>query len=838
MGSFLRDLRYGVRTLANNPGFTVVAVAVLAVGVGANIAIFSVANSVLLKPLPYKDPERLVMVYERLERDDFATLSPFTAFDFNIFERETRLLEEVAAFANLAYELSERAGTTEPERIVGTRVSPSLFAMLGSEPSLGRTFTAEENHPDHRVVVLSYGLWQRRFGADKNILGESITLDRQPYTVIGVMAPEFAFPPRGLRQIQVERQESSDGPADLWLPLAFTPPELQSWWMRFNFNVVGRLGPNVTIEQVRSEAGVIVESISHPPGPGRGVHGVRSGVEPFHSVVVGEVRTPLLVLWVAVGMVLLIACVNVANLLLTHASARHHEMVVRVAIGATRRRLITQVLTESLLLAFLGGGLGLLLALWATEGLAATVPITLLRAAEIGMDQGVLLFSLLLCVGTAILFGLAPALQSAGTDCGEALKEGGRGLGLAPGRHRVLRFLVISQIALALVLLVGAGLFLRSFLSLQEADSGFQAEQVLAITLALPETGYREGEQIHSFYQDLLVRVEVLPGVKTVSASTDLPLELSAWRPFTIEGRPPEDGLEGAGTIDVLGDYFETLGTSLKSGRYFTERDRSGAEQVAIINETMERRWWSGEDPLGKRVALFEESLRWMKIVGVIKDVKNGPLHTESLPQVFVPYLQSSGVADGLGENGEDLRVPNRTMTLLVRTEMDPRTLVAAVRGEIGELDPMLPVADVRTLTQHLSRSVAPQRFNTLLLTLFAAVALFLAVVGIYGVMSYVVTQRSHELGIRMALGAERKSLLRLVIGQGMTLALWGVGIGLVASFALTRLIASQLYGVTATDPLTLVGAALLFFAVALLACVVPGLKATRVDPMVALRYE
>jgi len=707
MGSFLRDLRYGVRTLANNPGFTVVAVAVLAVGIGANIAIFSVANSVLLKPLPYKDPERLVMVYERLERDDFATLSPFSAFDFNVFERETRLFEEVAAFMNWTYELAERVGTTEPERIVGTRVSPSLFSMLGGEPALGRTFTAEENHPDHRVVVLSYGLWQRRFGADKNILGESITLDRQPYTVIGVMAPGFAFPPRGLRQYLTEVHESPNEPADLWLPLAITPSELFGWW-HFYFNVVGRLRPNVTIEQVRSEVGMIVESISHPPAPGPGGFGVRSGVEPFHSVVVGEVRTPLLVLWVAVGMVLLIACVNVANLLLTHASARHHEMVVRVAIGATRGRLITQVLTESLLLAFLGGGLGLLLALWATESLAAIVPITLLRAAEIGMDSGVLLFSLLLCVGTALLFGLAPALQSAGTDCGEALKEGGRGLGLAPGRHRVLRFLVISQIALALVLLVSAGLFLRSFLSLQEADPGFQAEQVLGITLDLPRTSYREGEQIHSFYQDLLQRVEVLPGVKTVSASTDLPLELSSWRPFMMEGRPPEDSFEGAGTIDVLGDYFETLETSLKSGRYFTERDRSGAELVVIINETMERRWWPGEDPLGKRVALAERPLRWMKIVGVIKDVKNGPLHTESLPQVFVPYLQALGRMESLGENFEAQWAPSRTMTLLVRTEMDPTTLVAAVRGEIGELDPMLPVADVQTLTQHLSRSVAP----------------------------------------------------------------------------------------------------------------------------------
>jgi putative ABC transport system permease protein len=398
--------------------------------------------------------------------------------------------------------------------------------------------------------------------------------------------------------------------------------------------------------------------------------------------------------------------------------------------------------------------------------------------------------------------------------------------------------LVISQIALALVLLVSAGLFLRSFWSLQEADPGFQAEQVLAITLDLPRASYREGEQIHSFYQNLLQRVESLPGVKTVGASTDLPLELSSIRPFSIEGRP-EEGQEGTGTIDVLGNYFETLETSLKSGRYFTERDRSGAERVVIINETMERRWWPGEDPLGKRVALRENPIRWMKIVGVIKDVKNGPLHTESFPQVFVPYLQASGVGGFGGETGEPLlRVPNRTMTLLVRTEMDPSTLVAAVRGEIGELDPMLPVADVQTLTQHLSRSVAPQRFNTLLLALFAVVALFLAMVGIYGVMSYVVTQRSHELGIRMALGAERKSLLRLVIGQGMTLALWGVAIGLVASFALTRLIASQLYGVTATDPLTLVGASLLFFAVALLACVVPGLKATQVDPMVALRYE
>ena len=399
------------------------------------------------------------------------------------------------------------------------------------------------------------------------------------------MASGFAFPPRGLRQYLTERQESPDGPAEFWLPLAFTSLESERWGRNYTFNVVGRLRPNVTLDQVRSEVGVIVENISEGYPPSRRDNptwGLSSAVEPFHSVVVGEVRTPLLVLWVAVGMVLLIACVNVANLLLTHASARHHEMVVRVAIGATRRRLITQVLTESILLAFLGGSLGLLLALWVTEGLAAIVPITLLRGAEIGMNQGVLLFSLLLCVGTALLFGLAPALRSAETDCGEALKEGGRGLGLAPGRHRVLRFLVISQIALALVLLVSAGLFLRSFLSLQEADPGFQAEQVLAITLALPETSYRGGEKIGSFYQALLQRVEVLPGVKTVGASTDLPLELSRSRGFTIEGRQSE-GSKSAGYIEVLGDYFDTLETSLKSGRYFTQRDRSGAEQVIII---------------------------------------------------------------------------------------------------------------------------------------------------------------------------------------------------------------------------------------------------------------
>ena len=641
MGSFLRDLRYGVRTLANNPGFTVVAVAVLAVGIGANIAIFSVANSVLLKPLPYKDPERLVMVFERREEGGTKQVVPFTPPHFPIFERENRLFEEVAAFRNWTYELAERAGTTESERVVGTRVSPSLFSMLGGEPALGRTFTSEENHPDHRVVVLSYGLWQRRFGADKDILGESMTLNRQPYTVIGVMAPGFAFPPRGLRQYLTESQESPNGPADFWLPLAFTPVELEGRG-NYTFNVVGRLGPNVTLEQVRSEVDVILKSIfeSYPQSirddPTRGLSSV---VELFHSVVVGEVRTPLLVLWVAVMMVLLIASVNVANLLLTHASGRHHEMVVRVAIGATRRRLITQVLTESLLLAFLGGSLGLLLALWATEGLAAIVPITLLRAAEISMDQGVLLFSLLLCVGTAILFGLAPALQSAGTDCGEALKEGGRGLGLVPGRHRVLRFLVISQIAVALVLLVSAGLFLRSFLSLQEADPGFQAEQVLAITLALPTTSYRGREQIHSFYQDLLQRVEVLPGVKTVGASTDLPLELSRSRGFTIEGRQSE-GSKIAGYIEVLGNYFETLETSLKSGRYFTQWDRSGGERVIIINETLERRYWSGEDPLGKRLQL-RGLPRSMKIVGVMKDVKNGPLHTESFPQVFCPTSKS-----------------------------------------------------------------------------------------------------------------------------------------------------------------------------------------------------
>ena len=440
MGSFLRDLRYGVRTLANNPGFTVVAVAVLAVGIGANIAIFSVANSVLLKPLPYKDPERLVMVYEQVEEGGTTRLVPFSPPDFTIFERENRLFEEVAAFRNWTYELAERAGTTELERIVGTRVSPGLFSMLGGEPALGRTFTSEENHPDHRVVVLSYGLWQRRFGADKNILGGSITLDRQPYTVIGVMASGFEFPPMGLRQFLTESQDSPNEPADLWLPLAFTPFELETWARNYNFNVVGRLEPNVTIEQVRSEVGVIVEHIGESYPPSRRDNptwGLSSAVEPFHGVVVGEVRTPLLVLWVAVGMVLLIACVNVANLLLTHASARHHEMVVRVAIGATRRRLITQVLTESLLLAFLGGSLGLLLALWATEGLAAIVPINLLRAGRNRhRSRGSPLFTTPLCRDSyPVWFGSSPAIRWNGLwgSSQRGWTRSGSGPGPSPG---------------------------------------------------------------------------------------------------------------------------------------------------------------------------------------------------------------------------------------------------------------------------------------------------------------------------------------------------------------------------------------------------------------------
>ena len=828
MKTLIEDVRYGLRMLRKSPGFTVLAILTLALGIGANTAIFSIVNSVLLKPLPYKDPGRLVLVFEGIPKAGLATL-PFSAPDLEEFERQNQVLEGIAAFQNRRYELS---GVDRPERIVGARASASLFQVLGVQPALGRAFTREEDQEGRAVVVLNYGLWQRKFGGDPGIVGKSVPLDRQPYTVVGVMPSGFEFPRRG--------PIFNNEPAELWVPIAFTPFERQAWGMMFNNSVIARLKPGITLERARAEAKSTVGRIQkiYPPviqsAPS---FALTAAVVPFREEVVGRTRTALLVLLGAVGLVLLIACADVASLLLTRAAARQREMAIRTALGAARLRLVRQMLTESLLLAIGGGALGLVVALWGNDLLVALAPGNILAFEGSRIDGRALGFTLLLCLATALLFGLAPAMEVSRRDVGEALKESSRSS--TPGRRqrRLLGGIVTLQFAMALVLLVGAGLLVRSFARLMATDPGFRPEHVLSMSVSLPANAYAKADQIRSFYQRLIERVESLPGVRAVGVASDVPLSVRERRAFTAEGRsmassgtPPT-----VATVWPLGNYFEALGIPLKKGRFFTSQDRQGSGLVVLINETMARRFWPGEDAVGKRIkwGVPQSFSPWMTIVGVVGDIKQGPLHTETIPQTYQPYLQ---VPDPSVEN--NITGLLRSLTLVLRVEGDPNALVAAAREQVRTLDAALPVANVQAMQDVIRQSVSPQRFSMFLLAVFAGAALVLAAIGIYGVLAYSVTQQRHEIGVRLALGATESHVLRLVAGQGMKFVGVGMALGLAASLALTRVLRSLLYEIGPYDPWTFAGVGLLLAAVAFFACYWPARRAAKVDPMVALRYE
>jgi putative ABC transport system permease protein len=759
-----------------------------------------------------------VMVFEEIPAASSGPIG-FSPPDFAFFERQqNRTLAEIAAFSNRTYELS---GVDEAERLIGARVSPGLFPLLGVQPALGRNFTRPENEPGHNVVILSHGLWRRKFGGDSAMIGRVVTLDRQPYTVVGIMPAGFEFPHRG--------PVGNNQPAELWVPIAFAPWELRAWTSMYNHSVLARLNPGVTLEQARGEVKAMVSRLEEAY-PAAARLDLDATVQSFRTEVIGRTQTLLLVLMAAVGMVLLIACADVANLLLTRAGERQPEMAVRTALGAGRMRLVRQLFTESLLLALTGGVLGLTLAALSTDLLVRFSPVSLPRATEISIDSRVLGFALLLCLGTAVVFGLAPAWEAARGDIGEVLKEGGRRS--TPGRRRrlLLSALVVSQFALALVLLIGAGLLARSFVSLLATHPGFRPERVLSMSVSLPGRSYSKAGQIRNFYRSLIERVEALPGVHAVAAATDLPLVVRERRGFTPDVEVASGIPRVIAHVWVLGDYFEALGIQLKKGRFFTRQDGQTGERVIIINETMARRFWPGQDPVGRRMKWggTNSQAPWMTIVGVMADVKHGPLQTETIPQTVEPYLQV----------GDAMVSLLSSLTLVVRTDVDPTRLIAAVRQEIRALDAALPVANIQTLEQHVHKSVAPQRFNTFLLAIFALLALILAAIGIYGIMARSVTRRTHEIGVRMALGAQRKDVLRLVVRQGMLLAFLGMATGMAAALAVTRVLSSFLYNVEPRDPLTFAGVAVLLGLVALLACYLPARRATRVDPVIALRYE
>lgn len=807
-----QDLRYGIRVLLKAPGFTVVAVLALALGIGANTAIFSLVNTLLLRPLPFAEPDRLVMVSGRNPQKGLSR-SEVTPADWLDYRTQNQVFEGIAAFRTTRFTLT---GQGEPELVDGALVSSDFFSLLGLQPFQGRTFQSEEEQPGHdRVAIVSHSLWQRRFGSRASLAGQSLTLNGESYTVVGILSPEMKFP----------TNNEMAGAFELCVPLALNALDQTN---RSNHVLLGvaRLRRGVTEEQAQSEMIHIARQLEeqHPDTHA----GWSINMSRLRDEVVGDFRTALLTLMVAVSFVLLIACANVANLLLARAATRQKEMAIRTALGAGRLRIVRQLLTESMLLALVGGIIGVLLAFWGIDLLRSASADSLPSTAVIKLDGSVLLFTLLVSLLTGIIFGLAPALAAAKTDLHDTLKEGGRS-STAGGRRSWLRStLVVTEVALSVALLVGAALMIRSFVRLLEVDPGFNPDRLLTMQLQLPLSKYREERQQADFYEQLVRKVSVLPGVEAAGAINHLPLDGSnSSTSFHIEGHPlPAAGEAPAATNwrSITPGYFHTLGMTLLQGQQFSERDTAESPAVVIINETMARRFWPGENPLGKRIRPINpgQDEPWAEIVGIMRDVRHWGLDREAQAEAYYPHTQQ----------------PVRRMTLVVRTGSEPSQMVAAVRRQVGTLDQDLPVSKIRTMEQLLEASFSGRRFNMLLMGVFAVAALLLACIGLYGLMAYSVTQRTHEIGIRVALGAQPLDIFKLITRQGMTLVLIGIVTGLSVAFALTRLISGLLYGVSATDPWVFIGVALLLILVALLACLIPARRATKVDPLVALRYE
>jgi predicted permease len=811
--ALLQDIRYGARVLAKHKGFTIVAVLTLALGIGANTAIFSVVNELLLRPLPYRDADRLVMLWEvnpSGRRNNSTSRGNFLGW-----RGQSASYEGVAAFFDTRLGLTGSGG--EPEELSAQLATPELFQVLGVTPILGRTLAAEDGGPKaQNVAVLGHGLWQRRFGGDPAIVGKSITLNATPFTVVGVLPENF--------QWHISSRSGTGKPAEIWVPLDM-PTEGSSLYGRF-LSVVARLKPGVSVEQAATElrtihARLVQDSPDHNTGWG-------AEVVPLREQFVGNVRPALLILLGAVGLVLLIACANVANLLLSRAAAREKEIALRTALGASRMRVIRQLLTESVLLALLGSALGLLIAWWGMGALVAISPRDLINLEGVHINLTVLGWTLAVTLATGIIFGLVPALEATRLNLNDALKEGGKGTGGQGARSRRLRgALVVAEVALALVLLVSAGLLIKSFIRLQKINTGFNTENVLTMVVRLPDGKYNEDPKVITFFRQAMERVRALPGVRQAGMVNFLPLYggLGSATDFTIEGKPaPPPGQELTTSVRAAdAGYFGAMDIPLLRGRNFTDIEDGEARHVVIISESLAKKYFPGEDPLGKRidVDMFDKP-NPTEIIGIVGDVRYDSLTDEARPTAYFPHPE----------------LTYSFMTLAIRTSGDPAELAPAVRRELAAIDPDQPVSDVRTMTQVMADTVARPRFNTLLLGLFAGLATLLAAIGIFGVMNYSVTLRTRELGLRMALGAQPGRVLMLVLRQGLWLTLVGIAVGLVGAVALTRLMSSLLFGVTATDPVTFAVIALLLLIVSLIACYIPARRATRIDPMIALRYE
>ena len=816
METLRQDLSYGFRTLFKNSGFTAVAVLSLAIGIGANIAIFSVINALLLRPLPYQDADRLAILWQRSPGLNVAQdwFSPGQCLDV---KAENQVFEQVAVTIGASFNLTGQGG---PEHVDGARVTSSLFPLLGAKAALGRVLLPEEDSPGKpATVILSHGFWRRRFGGDPQVIGKTLVLSGSSFEIVGVMQPGFSLTKEVMLTVNaIER-------ADVLLPLPMSEGARTNRGNE-DFNIFAKLKPGVSLAQAQADMDVIAGRMKQRYPENYPAHGgLTISIVPLLKQVVGEIDLALYVLLATVGFVLLIACANVANLLLARATARQKEIAIRAAVGASRARIARQLLTESALLALTGGMLGMVIALGAVEALRAFGPENIPRLNEIGVDGRVVAYTLFISMLTGVVFGLAPALRASRVDLNETLKEGGRGADRGHGRHMTRKLLVVFEVALSLIVLICAGLLIRSYRRVVNAHPGFDSRNVHAMRLSLPGARYSTPESIVGFFRQVGERLERTPGVESVGTSYSLPMSAVAfaWEPITIEGYAPPTAQDTIiSNVRIINPgYFDVMRIPLKLGRYFTGQDIKGTQETVIVNEALAERFWPNEYPIGKRLQRGKSG-PWRTIVGVISDTKE--YSAEKEPPIAVYYPAEQVIA--------------RNMYLVIRTTSDPVPMTAAIVKEIQAVDPEMPVYDVGSMDQRLYGSLARQRFSMFLLGVFALIALILAAIGVYGVMAYSVSQRTHEIGVRIALGARPDAILRLVIRQALILAAMGIAIGLVGAFALTRVMSSLLFGVSATDLLTFVITSLLLGSIALMASYIPARRAAKVDPIAALQHE
>jgi putative ABC transport system permease protein len=806
MRDFWRDIQYSARVMVKNYRFALVVIAILALGISANSTVFTVVQSVLLRPLPYADADHLVMIWKTNAKRGLDN-APVSYPDYVDFKSQASNLESAASLTSQDFSLT---GSHEPVRIAGVAVSDSFFTVLSVPAMLGRVFAPEEFNSGANTTVLSYDLWEKQFGSNRNLIGKPITLNEKSYTVVGVMPKEFRFPGELF------------GKADLWVPLALSQADLNNRNAHKLF-IVARLKPQATLSATQAELQTISRRL-YESQTGGADWSVKA--TPLRQQFVGDITTPLLILLGAVGFVLLIACTNVANLLLARSASRQKEMAIRLAIGANRGRLIRQLLTESLLLSVIGAILGLALAYGALLVLKGIIPASFVYVEQIGIDARVLGFTILIAVASAVLFGLAPALQSTHVNINRWLKEGTGRSSAGPRRRHLSNLLIVVEVSLSLLLLIGSMLLIKSFVRLQDVDPGFNRQEVLAANISLPDSKYASPEQKRAFFQQLMQQLKGASGVRNIGGVNNLPLSGSdKIRAFLVQGNEnvAPNQIPSASYCMVLGDYFTALDIPLIKGRYFTEQDNENSPQVAIINQTLARRFFGGEEPLGKRLILKRTEPAIMpEVVGVVHDVKAYGLDTDANAALFVPYMQD----------------PFPTMSIVVRGDADPTALAGATRQAVQAVDPYQPIDSLTTVSEMVSKSISGQRLNVILLTVFAVLALILAAIGIYSVLSHAVLERAPEIGIRMALGASPNGVVRMIAGHSMLVTVIGLVLGLVAAFFLTRFASSMLFSVQAVDPIIFIAAPIVLLLVALVASYFPARKASQVNPIIALRNE